>query len=96
MFFNELGLLPEILHAVSDAGYTQTTPVQHQAIPIILEGHDVMAGAQTGTGKTAAFTLPLLHLLTKNSAPSNKRIIRALILAPTRELAAQVEESISK
>lgn len=96
MFFNELGLLPEILRAVSDAGYTQATPVQYQAIPTILDGHDVMAGAQTGTGKTAAFTLPLLHILTKNSAPSNKRIIRALILTPTRELAAQIEESIRK
>ena len=93
--FAELGLLPELTRAVAEHGYTQPTPVQKQAIPVILIGRDVLAGAQTGTGKTAGFTLPLLQRLaaTASSSPA-RRPVRALILAPTRELAAQVEESV--
>ncbi|MDP2108859.1 MAG: DEAD/DEAH box helicase, partial [Rhodocyclaceae bacterium] len=96
MKFTELGLAPELLKAVHDAGYTDPTPIQAQAIPIILAGHDVMGGAQTGTGKTAGFILPLLHKLARHasSSPSPARHpVRALILAPTRELAMQVHES---
>jgi len=95
--FDGLGLLPELLRAVKDAGYTTPTPIQTQAIPIILAGHDVMGGAQTGTGKTAGFTLPLLQRLAPyaTSSPSPARHpVRALILAPTRELAMQVHESV--
>jgi len=95
--FTDLGLAPEILRAVHDAGYTEPTPIQAQAIPIVLAGQDVMGGAQTGTGKTAGFTLPLLHKLSRhaNSSPSPARHpVRALILTPTRELAMQVEESV--
>ena len=97
MKFTDLGLAPEILRAVHDAGYTEPTPIQAQAIPIVLAGQDVMGGAQTGTGKTAGFTLPLLHKLARhaNSSPSPARHpVRALILTPTRELAMQVEESV--
>jgi ATP-dependent RNA helicase RhlE len=89
--------MPELVRAVADEGYTSPTPVQAQAIPVILEGRDVLAGAQTGTGKTAGFTLPLLQRLAShaNASPSPARHpIRALVLTPTRELAAQVEESI--
>ncbi len=88
-------LSPEILRAVAEAGYTIPTPIQAQAIPIILAGKDVMGGAQTGTGKTAGFTLPILQKLLPmaNTSPSPARHpIRALILTPTRELAIQVEE----
>ncbi len=93
MSFSSLGLSAELLRAVSEKGYTQATPIQLQAIPVILEGRDILAGAQTGTGKTAGFTLPLLQLL--NTRPRGaQRAIRALILTPTRELAAQVEESV--
>jgi ATP-dependent RNA helicase RhlE len=92
MLFNELGLSAELLRAVDDQGYTEATPIQHKAIPLILEGKDVMAGAQTGTGKTAAFTLPMLQRLQQKS--NGPRCIRALILTPTRELAAQVHESV--
>ena len=97
MSFSELGLSAELLRAVSDQGYTTPTPVQAQAIPTILAGRDLMAGAQTGTGKTAGFTLPLLQRLSENAAsgkPSNRRPVRALVLTPTRELAAQVAESV--
>jgi ATP-dependent RNA helicase RhlE len=94
MSFNTLGLSAEILSAITEKGYNKVTPVQRQAIPFILEGRDVMAGAQTGTGKTAAFTLPLLQLLSKQPKSQGRRFIRALILAPTRELAAQVHESV--
>jgi len=93
MTFDKLGLAPELLHAVSDQGYTTPTPVQAQAIPVILAGHDIMAGAQTGTGKTAGFTLPILDLLQRSRA--GQRHIRVLVLTPTRELAAQVGESIA-
>jgi len=95
--FDDLGLLPELLRAVKDAGYSRPTPIQAQAIPIILAGKDVMGGAQTGTGKTAGFTLPLLQRLARHasSSPSPARHpVRALILAPTRELAMQVHESV--
>ncbi|HNP37127.1 MAG TPA: DEAD/DEAH box helicase, partial [Woeseiaceae bacterium] len=92
MLFSELGLAADLLRAVRAQGYEHATPVQIQAIPEILAGHDVLAGAQTGTGKTAAFTLPLLQLLSE--APVGRRCVRALILTPTRELAAQVTESV--
>jgi ATP-dependent RNA helicase RhlE len=93
MSFSELGLSAELLRAVSDQGYDTPTPIQRQAIPVILEGRDVMAAAQTGTGKTAGFTLPLLQRLNNGVKPA-KGVIRALVLTPTRELAAQVEESV--
>ncbi|WP_341327323.1 DEAD/DEAH box helicase [Methylotuvimicrobium sp. KM2] len=94
MLFSELGLAAELVRAVSEQGYSTPTPVQRQAIPAILNGRDVLAGAQTGTGKTAGFTLPLLHLLHTQKSKSNRRAVRALILTPTRELAAQVGESV--
>ncbi|UCU97779.1 DEAD/DEAH box helicase [Acidovorax radicis] len=97
MTFDELNLAPAILKAVHEAGYETPTPIQAQAIPAVLAGHDLLAGAQTGTGKTAAFTLPMLHRLSLSAAPKNKfggKGIRALVLTPTRELAAQVEESV--
>ena len=92
MLFNELGLSAELLRAVDDKGYQEATPIQQQAIPLILEGRDVLAAAQTGTGKTAGFTLPLLQKLQQSD--KNRRNIRALVLTPTRELAAQVAESV--
>jgi len=95
--FAELGLRPELLRAVAEAGYTTPTPIQVQAIPVILAGKDVMGGAQTGTGKTAGFALPILQKLAPmaNTSPSPARHpVRALILTPTRELAVQVEESV--
>jgi len=94
MAFNELGLSEAILRAIADLGYTQPTPIQEQAIPVVLQGGDLLAGAQTGTGKTAGFTLPLLERLSRTPARAGKSVIRALVLAPTRELAAQVEESV--
>jgi ATP-dependent RNA helicase RhlE len=97
MNFDELGLAPALLRAVSAEGYTTPTPIQQQAIPLVMAGGDLLAGAQTGTGKTAAFTLPLLHRLSFARSVPNKfgaPGVRALILTPTRELAAQVEESI--
>ncbi len=97
MNFEELKLAPAILKAVLEQGYETPTPIQAQAIPAVLEGHDLLAGAQTGTGKTAAFTLPMLHKLTMSRSSENKfgvYGIRALVLTPTRELAAQVEESV--
>ena len=97
MKFEELNLAPAILKAVREQGYEEPTPIQEKSIPIILEGHDLLAGAQTGTGKTAAFTLPLLHKLTMSRSATNKFGVfgtRALVLTPTRELAAQIEESV--
>ncbi len=95
MSFATLGLSAEILRAVAERGYTEPTPVQAQAIPAVLSGGDLLAGAQTGTGKTAGFTLPILQLLTASAKPTTgKAPIRALVLIPTRELAAQVEESV--
>jgi ATP-dependent RNA helicase RhlE len=98
--FAELDLAPEVLHAVLDAGYTHPTPIQQQAIPLALEGRDLIGLAQTGTGKTAGFTLPIVHNLISapitddEGAPLHR--VRVLILTPTRELAAQVEESFRK
>ena len=92
MLFNQLGVWAELLRAVDEQGYKEATPIQREAIPLILKGRDVLAGAQTGTGKTAGFALPLLHRL--QTRPSGPRRIRALILTPTRELAAQVSESV--
>ncbi|MBE7460446.1 MAG: DEAD/DEAH box helicase [Zoogloeaceae bacterium] len=97
MKFEELGLLPELLKAVAEAGYTEPTPIQAQAIPVVLEGKDVMGGAQTGTGKTAGFVLPLLQRLARHASTSPspaRHPVRALILTPTRELAMQVHESV--
>ena len=92
MSFKELGLSAELLRAVDEQGYARATPIQLQSIPLALEGRDILAGAQTGTGKTAGFTLPLLQRL--QAAGAGKRRVRALILTPTRELAAQVGESV--
>ena len=92
MLFNQLGLSAELLRAIDEKGYQMATPIQQQAIPLILEGHDVLAGAQTGTGKTAGFTLPMLQRLQHGTV--NRRRIRSLVLTPTRELAAQVAESV--
>jgi ATP-dependent RNA helicase RhlE len=93
MQFTELGLRAEILRAIAEEGYTEPTPIQAKAIPVVLQGRDLMAAAQTGTGKTAGFTLPILQLLsTKPAAARGKP--RVLVLTPTRELAAQVEESV--
>ncbi len=95
--FADLGLAPELLRAVLDEGYTKPTPIQAQAIPLVIRGQDIMGGAQTGTGKTAAFTLPILQRILPfaSSSPSPaKHPVRALILAPTRELALQVFESV--
>ena len=96
MSFSQLGLSAELLRAVSEQGYERPTPVQKQAIPVVLNGKDLLAGAQTGTGKTAGFTLPLLQLLNETpTAPGAKRMVRALVLTPTRELAAQIHESVT-
>ena len=92
MLFNQLGLSAELLRAIDEKGYRKATPIQQQAIPLIIEGRDLLAGAQTGTGKTAGFALPLLQHL--QTSKSNRRSVRALVLTPTRELAAQVGESI--
>jgi len=95
MSFDSLGLSEPLVRAVNELGYTSPTPIQKQAIPAVLNGGDLLAGAQTGTGKTAGFTLPILQRLsTMPPAASGRRVIRALILTPTRELAAQVEESV--
>jgi ATP-dependent RNA helicase RhlE len=93
MSFASLGLSEELVRAVTERGYTEPTPIQAQAIPVILQGGDLMGGAQTGTGKTAGFTLPLLQRLMEKPV-TGKHFIRALVLTPTRELAAQVEESV--
>ncbi len=92
MSFEQLGLRAELLRAVSEAGYSQPSPIQAKAIPVVLQGGDLLAGAQTGTGKTAGFALPMLQRLSEK-APQSGGAIRALILTPTRELAAQVEAS---
>ena len=97
MKFEDLGLMPELLRAVTDNGYTEPTPIQAQAIPVILEGKDILGGAQTGTGKTAGFTLPMLQRLARHANASSspaRHPVRALILTPTRELAMQVFESV--
>jgi ATP-dependent RNA helicase RhlE len=94
MSFESLGLMPELLRAVAAQGYTEPTPIQRDAIPVILSGRDVLGGAQTGTGKTAGFTLPLLQRLSSMQRKGRGHAVRALILTPTRELAAQVGESV--
>ena len=97
MSFDQFGLRAELLHAIRDQGYDTPTPVQEQAIKPILEGRDLMAAAQTGTGKTAAFTLPMLQRLMETHRPPRQRRdwrpVRGLVVVPTRELAAQVLES---
>lgn len=92
VLFSQLGLTAELLRAVGEQGYETATPIQQQAIPVILDGRDILAGAQTGTGKTAGFTLPLLQKLQTGTV--NRRRIRALVLVPTRELASQVADSV--
>ena len=94
MLFSEMGLLPELVAAVEAKGYTTPSPIQARAIPAILEGRDVLGGAQTGTGKTAAFSLPMLQILSKSEFNGQSKRPRALVLTPTRELAAQVHQSI--
>jgi ATP-dependent RNA helicase RhlE len=97
MPFTKLGLSAPLLRAIAEQGYIHPTPIQEQAIPVVLEGRDLMAGAQTGTGKTAGFVLPLLQRLSIHASTSTspaKHPVRALILTPTRELAVQVEESV--
>ncbi|HEY7841806.1 MAG TPA: DEAD/DEAH box helicase [Gammaproteobacteria bacterium] len=94
MSFESLGLRPELLRAIAEQGYTEPTPIQRLAIPEVLSGKDVMGGAQTGTGKTAGFTLPLLQRLMSTPPAEGKRRVRALILTPTRELCMQVGESV--
>ncbi|MCU7917021.1 MAG: DEAD/DEAH box helicase [Candidatus Thiodiazotropha sp. (ex Epidulcina cf. delphinae)] len=95
MSFENLGLSAELLRAIREQGYSEPTPIQRKAIPLILDGRDVMAGAQTGTGKTAGFTLPLLQRLSKTPLKGGRRPVRALVLTPTRELAAQVGDSVT-
>ena len=91
MSFNNLNLSSELLHALKDKGYSEPSEIQAQAIPEILSGNDIMAGAQTGTGKTAAFALPILQRLQNDE--SKRRRVRSLVLVPTRELASQVGDS---
>src|SRR6185369_13242410 len=86
--FESLGLLPELLSAIAAQGYTQPTPIQIGAIPLVFAGHDLLAGAQTGTGKTAAFALPIVQRLSEKVPREKRRKPRALVLVPTRELAA--------
>ena len=93
MPFATFGLSEPLVRALKEKGYTEPTPIQQQAIPVVLSGRDVLAGAQTGTGKTAGFCLPILELLSQRPM-RGKRPIRALIVTPTRELAAQVEQSV--
>jgi ATP-dependent RNA helicase RhlE len=96
MPFAALGLDPKITKAVRDAGYTEPTPIQTKAIPLVLRGSDVIGIAQTGTGKTAAFVLPILQRLSSAGSPTNRRVMRALVIAPTRELVVQIEENVRK
>ncbi len=93
MQFDQLNLIEPILQALKEEGYTTPTPIQAQAIPIVLSGTDLLGCAQTGTGKTAAFAIPILQLLKQNPLFGRKRMIRTLIMTPTRELAIQIEES---
>jgi len=93
--FDSLGLAAPLLQAIQESGYTEPTPIQAKSIPVVLEGRDILAAAQTGTGKTAGFTLPILHTLfeTRTSKPKAGKP-RCLVLSPTRELAAQIEASV--
>ena len=93
MTFKELGLSAELLKAIEQKGYTTPTPIQLKAIPVVLDRKDIMASAQTGTGKTAGFVLPILQILNEEK-PQGKRRVRSLILTPTRELAAQIYDNI--
>jgi len=95
MSFKKLGLSEPLLKAIKDQGYETPTPIQEQAIPVILQKKDVLAGAQTGTGKTAGFTLPMLELLSRAKHKTQQHKVKALVLTPTRELASQVQESIA-
>ena len=96
MKFQDLKIIPQILEALNEEGYTTPTPIQQQSIPIVLTGTDLLGCAQTGTGKTAAFAIPILQLLHEQEAVfSDKRKIRALIVTPTRELAIQINESFA-
>jgi len=96
MTFEKLNLIEPILRALKTEGYTEPTPIQEQAIPVLLEGKDLMGCAQTGTGKTAAFAIPILQLLFNKQDPAaGKRQIKALIVTPTRELAIQISESFT-
>ena len=90
MTFADLALSPRILDALAEEGYTTPTPIQAQSIPLLIEGRDILGMAQTGTGKTAAFALPLLHRLAANPRPAPKGGARILVLAPTRELVSQI------
>ena len=94
MSFKNLGLSEPILKSLSHKGYKEPTPIQQESIPAILEGKDVMAAAQTGTGKTASFTLPILHMLSHPKNDHKGHQVRALIITPTRELAAQVRDNV--
>src|SRR4051812_46375048 len=94
MPFRSLQLSPQVLKAIQEAGYTEPTPIQLAAIPEVLAGHDVIGIAQTGTGKTAAFVLPILTKLSATRASDGRREMRALIIAPTRELVVQIEEDV--
>src|SRR5690348_14836672 len=94
MPFTSLEIIDPILRALQEEGYSAPTPIQEQAIPIVLEGYDLLASAQTGTGKTAAFSIPILQRLAENRSFDKKRKIRSLILTPTRELAIQIGESL--
>ena len=94
MNFSELGLCDELSQAVADLGYKEPTPIQEKSIPYVLMGRDILGSAQTGTGKTASFTLPMIEILASGRAKA--RLPRSLILAPTRELAAQVADSFEK
>lgn len=93
MKFQDLGLSEPLLRAIGEKGYTDPTPIQQQAIPPVLEGRDLQGCAQTGTGKTAAFTLPILQLLAAEPAARGRREIRALVITPTRELAIQIDDA---
>src|SRR6195952_2827893 len=92
MTFADLSLAPALLRALAEEGYAKPTPIQAQSIPMLLEGRDVLGMAQTGTGKTAAFALPLLHRLSMVSRPAPKGGARILVLAPTRELVSQIAD----
>ena len=96
MNFASLGLAPELLHAIKECGYKKMTPIQQQAIPLARRGADILATAQTGTGKTAAYSLPVLQQLIENPKSVEPLNTRMLILAPTRELVQQVAESIAQ
>ena len=93
MKFEDLQLMPEILKALKDEGYTEPTSIQEKAIPLVLKREDVLESAQTGTGKTAAFAIPIIQHLAKRQKPDGKRKVTALVVTPTRELALQIADS---